>query len=150
MPGPGRSHDTTSKVVLQTVAAYEQSADKYLSRRGRRRYRQSPLLRRLLALLPKHIRLPDLGAASRKRRRHLAAASVIHLPKEAVRVLFVDLRDVMQPGGVLAATVAHGMKSRILRQGGIPGRYFARWTKGELNRTFRVAGWQVIELIVVT
>ena len=75
---------------------------------------------------------------------------MIHLPKEAVRVLFVDLLDVMQPGGVLAATVAHGRKSRILRQGWIPGRYFVRWTKGELNRTFRVAGWQVIELIVVT
>ena len=65
-------------------------------------------------------------------------------------MLFVDLLDVMQPGGVLAATVAHGRKSRILRQGWIPGRYFVRWTKGELNRTFRVAGWQVIELIVVT
>jgi hypothetical protein len=42
------------------------------------------------------------------------------------------------------------MKSRILRRGWIPRRYFARWTKGELDRTFRVAGWQVSELIVMT
>jgi hypothetical protein len=49
-----------------------------------------------------------------------AAASVIHLPKEAVRLLLVDLLDVIQPSGVLAATVAHGMKSRILSGGGFP------------------------------
>jgi SAM-dependent methyltransferase len=79
-----------------------------------------------------------------------AAASIIHLPKAAVRVLLVDLLDVIQPGGVLAATVAHGLKSWILRRGWIPGRYFARWTKGELDRTFQAAGWHVIELIVVT
>jgi len=49
-----------------------------------------------------------------------AAASIIHLPKAAVRVLLVDLLDVIQLGGVLAATVAHGLKSWILRWGGFP------------------------------
>jgi SAM-dependent methyltransferase len=198
MPRPCRSHDTTSKVVLQTAAAYEQSVDKYLSRCGRRRYRRPPLLRRLLALLPKQARLLDLGCGAGQDVRHLrqerygvvgldltgallafargrspavpliladmrrlplhrgsidgiwAAASVIHLPKAAARALLVDLLDVIQPGGVLAATVAHGLKSRILKRGWIPGRYFARWTKAELDRTFRAAGWKVIELTVVT
>jgi len=79
-----------------------------------------------------------------------AAASIIHLPKAAVRVLLIDLLDVIQPGGVLAATVAHGLKSWILRRGWIPGGCFARWTKGELYRTFQAAGWHVIELIAVT
>lgn len=41
-----------------------------------------------------------------------AAASVTHLSKVAVRVVLDDLLDVMQHGGVLAATVAHGLKSR--------------------------------------
>ncbi len=47
-----------------------------------------------------------------------AAVSVSHLPKEAVRLLIVDLLEVIQPSGILAAMVAHGMKSRILRRGG--------------------------------
>ena len=158
MRRPCRSHVTTSEVVLPTVAAYEQSAEKYLSRWGRRRYRPPPLLRRLLVLPPKQARLLDLGCGAGQDARHLrkegyrvvgldrtgvllafarrrspivpltpadmrrlplhrysvdgiwAAASVIHLPKEAVRVLFVDGLDVIQPGGVLAATVAHGIE----------------------------------------
>ena len=174
MPRPSRSHDTTSKVVLQTVAFYEQSVDEYLSRWGRQRYRQPLLLRRWLAFLPKQARLLALGCGAGQDARHLcqegygvvgldrtgallafarrrapfvpliladvrriplrrrsvdgiwAAASIIHLPKAAVRVLLVDLLDVIQPGGVPAATVAHGLKSRILRRGWIPGRYFAR------------------------
>jgi SAM-dependent methyltransferase len=146
MPRPCRSHDTTSKVVLQTVAAYEQSVDKYLSRRGRQRYRQSLLLRiplrRWLAFLPKQARLLDLGRGVGQDARHLcqegngivgldrtgaisicpaactfrfvvladmrwisphrgsvdgiwAAASMIHLPESAVRVVLVDLLDVI-------------------------------------------------------
>jgi SAM-dependent methyltransferase len=198
MPCPFRSHDTTSKVVLQTVAACERSVNKYHSGWGGQRYRQPPLLRRLLPLLPKQARLLDLGCGAGQDARHLhkegygvvgldrtgallafarrqasivpliladmrrlplhrgsvdgiwAAASMIHLPKAAVRVLLVDLLDVIQPGGVLATTVAHGLKSRILRRGWIPGRFFARWTKGELDRTVQAAGWQVIEIIVVT
>lgn len=49
-----------------------------------------------------------------------AAASMIHLPEAAVRVVLVDLLDVIQSGGILAATVAHGLKSWILSEGGFP------------------------------
>lgn len=198
MPRHCRSHDTISKVVLQTVAVYERSVDEFLSRWGRRRYRRPPLLRRLLALLPKQARLLDLGCGAGQDARYLgqqgyrvigldrtgallsfarrrftvlpliqadmrrlplhrgsvdaiwAAASLIHLPKAAIRAILADLLDLVQPGGVLAATVTHGTKSRMLRRGWIPGRYFARWTKEELEKAFCAAGWQVIELNVVT
>ncbi|WP_455388988.1 methyltransferase domain-containing protein [Petrachloros mirabilis] len=89
MPRPGRSHDTTSKVVLQTVAAYEQSADKYLSCWGRRRYRKPPLLRQLLALLPKEARLPDLGCGVGQDARHLR--------KEGYSVVGLDRTGALRP-----------------------------------------------------
>jgi SAM-dependent methyltransferase len=79
-----------------------------------------------------------------------AAASLIHLPKATVGAVLADLLDLIRPGGSLAATFTHGLKSRTLTRGWIPGRYFARWTKGELDRAFRRAGWQVVELKVVT
>ncbi|HSB45835.1 MAG TPA: class I SAM-dependent methyltransferase [Nitrospira sp.] len=61
MPIGRRSHDTTSKAVLQTVAAYERSAHEFLDRWGRRRYRLPALLRQWLSRLPKRARLLDLG-----------------------------------------------------------------------------------------
>ncbi len=61
MPFVRRSHDTTSKAVLQTVAAYEPSAREFLARWGRRRYRRPPLLRQWLSRLPRRARLLDLG-----------------------------------------------------------------------------------------
>ena len=61
MPRLSRPHDTTSKAVLQTVAAYERSAREFLARWGRRRYRRPPLLRQWLSRLPKQARLLDLG-----------------------------------------------------------------------------------------
>lgn len=61
MPIGRRSHDTTSKAVLQTVAAYERSAHEFLDRWGRRQYRRPPLLRQWLSRLPKRARLLDLG-----------------------------------------------------------------------------------------
>lgn len=198
MPTVRRSHDTTSKAVLQTVAAYERSAREFLDRWGRCRYRRPPLLRQWLSRLPKQARLLDLGCGggqdandlwqqgydvigldrtsallsfARRRSRTLpliradlrqlplhrrsvdgiwAAASLIHLPKAIVRVILTELLDLTQPGGVLAATFTHGTKSRILSRGWIPGRYFARWRKGELERALRFAGWHVIEIKVVT
>jgi SAM-dependent methyltransferase len=198
MPRLRRPHDTTSKAVLQTVAAYERSVREFLARWGRRRYRRPPLLHQWLSRLPKQARLLDLGCGggqdannlwqqgydvigldrtpallsfARRRSRTLpliradlrrlplrhrsvdgiwAAASLIHLPKAIVRVILADLLDLTQPGGVLAATFTHGKKSRILSRGWIPGRYFARWRKGELERAIRSAGWDVIDVKVVT
>jgi len=66
-----RSHDTTTRVVLKTVAAYEEAADEFFSRWGKRRYRQPPLLRRLLALLPSRARLLDLGCGGGQDTRQL-------------------------------------------------------------------------------
>jgi SAM-dependent methyltransferase len=78
-----------------------------------------------------------------------AAASLVHLPKAAARDVLVKLRRCLRPGGSLAATVTSGTRSRILRRGWIPGRYFARWRKGEFARALRRAGWTVVSLHVV-
>lgn len=64
--------------------------------------------------------------------------------------MLVDLCAITRPGGVLAATLTHGTTSRLLRRGWIPGRYFSRWKKAELERAFCTAGWEVIEVNVVT
>jgi len=74
---------------------------------------------------------------------------MIHLPKGEVRGVLADLFTIIRPGGVLAATVTQGTKSRTLSRGWIPGRYVARWKKAELEQAFRAAGWCVIELNVV-
>lgn len=79
-----------------------------------------------------------------------AAASLIHLPKPAVRRLLRALRTMVPRGGLLAATVAHGRHAGFLRTGWIPGRYFARWQKTELARAVRRAGWDVMQLLVVS
>lgn len=78
-----------------------------------------------------------------------AAASLIHLPKPAVRRLLRALRAQVPVGGLLAATVAQGRRAGILRTGWIPGRYFARWRKVELERAVRRAGWEVLTLKAV-
>jgi hypothetical protein len=79
-----------------------------------------------------------------------AAASLIHLPKATLRTVLADLLDLIHPGGTLAATFKYGLKSRRMNRGWIPGRYFAGWTKDELDQAFRSTGWEVIELKVVT
>jgi hypothetical protein len=56
----------------------------------------------------------------------------------------------VKPGGVLAATLTYGVRSRILRKGWIPGRYFARWEKSELARALGRSGWKVLFLQVVS
>ncbi|HLZ32573.1 MAG TPA: hypothetical protein VKP13_01055 [Nitrospira sp.] len=75
---------------------------------------------------------------------------MIHPAKATARAVLVELLDLVRPGGCLAATFTHGLKSRTLKRGWIPGRYVSRWTKKELDRTLRRAGWQMIELRVVT
>jgi SAM-dependent methyltransferase len=108
---------------------------------GRRRYPSLPLVRADLRNLPFQAMSFD-GL--------WAAASLMHLPKpEACRIL-ADLYKLVRPGGLFAATVTYGVKSRLVTDGWVPGRYFARWKKDELARAVRRAGWTILELKVVT
>lgn len=79
-----------------------------------------------------------------------AAASLIHLPKPEAARLLRTLRACVPADGLLAATVAQGRCAGFLRTGWIPGRYFARWRKTELQRTVRRSGWEVVSLVAVT
>ena len=107
---------------------------------GRRRYRSLPLVRADLRQLPFHaVSFDGLWAA----------ASLMHLPKPVARRILTDLSRLVRPGGLFAATVTYGVKSRIVTDGWVPGRYFARWKKDELARVVRRAGWTILELKVV-
>jgi SAM-dependent methyltransferase len=79
-----------------------------------------------------------------------AAASLMHLPKPEARRILADLCRLVRPGGLFAATVTYGTTSRLVTDGWVPGRYFARWKKEELARAVRRAGWNILELKVVT
>ena len=70
--------------------------------------------------------------------------------KPDARRLLSDLCRLVRPGGLFAATVTHGVKSRLVTDGWLPGRYIARWRKDELARAVRRAGWTILELRVVT
>jgi hypothetical protein len=67
-----------------------------------------------------------------------------------VRRTLTDLHGLVRPGGLFAATITHGMKSRLMTDGWLPGRYVARWKKEELTHAVRRAGWRILELKVVT
>ncbi len=108
---------------------------------GRCRYPSLPLIRADLRDLPFQARSFD-GL--------WAAASLMHLPKPEARRIFADLCKLVRPGGFFAATVTYGVKSRLVTDGWVPGRYFARWKKEELARALRGAGWKILELNVVT
>ncbi|TKB92725.1 MAG: class I SAM-dependent methyltransferase [Nitrospira sp.] len=107
---------------------------------GRRRYPSLPLVRADLRDLPFQAMSFD-GL--------WAAASLMHLPKSEARQILADLYRLIRPGGLLAATVTYGTKSRLVTDGWVPGRYFARWRKDELARAARRAGWTILELNVV-
>ena len=79
-----------------------------------------------------------------------AAASLIHLPKIAVHASFRRLAKLTKPGGLFAATLIHGRHSGMVQNGWIPGRFISRWHKQELARALRRAGWQIIELKIVS
>jgi len=191
-------HDSTTQLVLQTIGAYERSAEDCLARWGKKRHRRPPLLVDWLRRLPANARLLDLGcgggrdaadlqqrgyrAVGLDRTRSLlsagrglypslplvladlrqlpfqvaafdglwAAASLMHLPKPAARLVLAGLYRLIRPGGLLAATVTYGRTSRLVTDGWAPGRYFARWQKDELARAVRRAGWLILELKVVT
>lgn len=107
---------------------------------GRCRYRSLPLICADLRNLPFQATSFD-GL--------WAAASLMHLPKPVARRILADLCKLVRPGGLLAATVTYGVKSRLVTDGWVPGRYFARWRKDELARAVRRAGWTILELNVV-
>lgn len=79
-----------------------------------------------------------------------AAASLVHVPKTETAAVLRELRRCLKPGGVLAATLTYGSNSRIREGGWMPGRYFARWRKVELQRLLRRAGWTIVLLTVVS
>jgi SAM-dependent methyltransferase len=108
---------------------------------GRRRFRSLPLVRADLRYLPFQAMSFD-GL--------WAAASLMHLPKPDARRILIDLSRLVRPGGLFAATVTYGVKSRLVTDGWVPGRYFARWKKEELARAVRRAGWKILELKIIT
>jgi len=108
---------------------------------GRRRFRALPLVRADLRQLPFRVKSFD-GL--------WAAASLIHLPKPVARRVLTDLSKFIRPGGLLAATMTYGVKSRIVTNGWVPGRYFARWKKDELSRAVGRAGWNILQLQIIT
>jgi len=108
---------------------------------GRRRYRSLSLVRADFRFLPFQAKSFD-GL--------WAGASLMHLPKPDARRILADLYRLVRPGGLFAATVTHGVKSSLVTDGWVPGRYFARWRKDELARAVRRAGWNILELKIIT
>jgi SAM-dependent methyltransferase len=108
---------------------------------GRRRYRSLSLVRADFRFLPFQAKSFD-GL--------WAGASLMHLPKPDARPTLADLYRLVRPGGLFAATVTHGVKSSLVTDGWVPGRYFARWRKDELARAVRRAGWNILELKIIT
>lgn len=108
---------------------------------GRRRYRSLSLVRADFRFLPFQAKSFD-GL--------WAGASLMHLPKLDARRTLADLYRLVRPGGLFAATVTHGVKSSLVTDGWVPGRYFARWRKDELARAVRRAGWNILELKIIT
>jgi SAM-dependent methyltransferase len=108
---------------------------------GRRRFPSLPLVRADFRYLPfQAISFDGLWAA----------ASLMHIPKPVARRILTDLYNLVRPGGLFAATLTYGVKSRLVSDGWVPGRYFARWRKDELARAVRRAGWTILELKIVT
>jgi len=136
--GGGKDADDLDRRGYRVVGVDRTSA---LLLAGRRRYRSLSLVRADLRSLPFQAMAFD-GL--------WAAASLMHLPKPDARRLLADLCKLVRPGGLCAATVTYGMKSRLVTDGWVPGRYFARWKKDELARAVRRAGWTILELNVVT
>ena len=136
--GGGRDADDLAQRGYRVVGLDRTSA---LLLAGRRRYRVLPLVR---------ADLRDLPFQSRSFDGLWAAASLMHLPKPAARRILADLFKLVRPGGLFAATLTHGLKSRLVTDGWVPGRYFARWRKDELARAVHRAGWTILELQVIT
>lgn len=135
--GGGQDADSLDQRGYRIVGVDRTSA---LLSAGRRRYP-------LLSLVRADLR--DLPFQASSFDGLWAAASLIHLPKPDARQILAVLYRLARPGGLFAATVTYGAKSRIVTDGWVPGRYFARWRKDELARAVRRAGWSILELNVV-
>lgn len=135
--GPGQDMRALHRRRYRVVGL---DLSKLLLRYARRRHRRVPLVRADMRSLPVHLQVFD-GI--------WAAASLIHLPKPATRNLLRELKDLVRPGGVLAATFVHGRSSGFLKTGWIPGRYIARWHKEELRAAVHRAGWKVVSVETV-
>ncbi|MDO9117416.1 MAG: class I SAM-dependent methyltransferase [Nitrospira sp.] len=79
-----------------------------------------------------------------------AAACLMHVPKSEAAQVLKRLSRIVCPGGMLAATVTYGTQSRILTDGWMPGRYFARWQRAEWARVVEQNGWTIDSLRVVS
>ncbi len=78
-----------------------------------------------------------------------AAASLIHVPKTHFLHGMRQVRDIVKPGGMLGATIAHGTGSGFVVNQWMRGRFLARWQKRELQHMIERAGWEVVALRVV-
>ncbi len=107
---------------------------------ARTRNRRLPLIRADLSRLP---------FAAQSFDGVWAAASLIHVPKTHFVRSLRQVRDVVKPGGMLGATMAHGTGSGFFVNQWIRGRFLARWHKQELRRIVEQAGWDVVTLQVV-
>jgi len=136
--GGGQDADDLSQRGYRVVGLDRTSA---MLSAGRRRYRSLPLVCADLRYLP-FLAMSFDGV--------WAAASLMHLPKPDARGTLTDLLRLVRPGGLFAATVTYGVKSRLVTDGWVPGRYCARWKKDELARAVRRAGWKILELKMVT
>src|SRR5438445_7892658 len=90
---------------------------------GRRRYPSLSLVRADLRQLPFQAMSFD-GL--------WAAASLMHLPKPVARRILTALCRLVRPGGPFAATVTHGLRSRLVTDGRLRARYFPRARKHEV------------------
>ena len=79
-----------------------------------------------------------------------AAACLMHVPKPEAGQVLMRVSRIVRPGGLLAATLTYGTRSRILTDGWMPGRCFARWQKVELARVVERSGWKIGSLRVVS
>ncbi len=79
-----------------------------------------------------------------------AAASLIHLPKTTLKQVLRQVRALIRPSGILAATFLHGKGAGFLPDQWIPGRYMCKWLKPELQKVFQQAGWHIISLQTVS
>ena len=70
-----------------------------------------------------------------------AAASLIHLKKNEVKEILERLHRAVLVGTRLGVTFAYGSRCGIVSHGWVPGRYFSRWRKPELERMVQSTGW---------
>jgi len=79
-----------------------------------------------------------------------AAASLIHLPKTTLKKVLRQVRALLRPSGLFAATFLHGKGAGLLPGQWIPGRYMCKWLKPELQEVFQQGGWDIISLQTVS